>query len=91
MLAEQGMCNLFARPSPQPTLPLFVSTISDPLTRSGESGRAAVAVAHELFIPDSDQSREVLIHRNFGVDHELRMLRRCSLIERRSTLAMYNT
>lgn len=44
----------FAQIGMRGTMALSVASLRSPLTRTGEASRAAVAVAHELFIEDSD-------------------------------------
>lgn len=43
----------FARVGLQGTRPLAVTLLKNPLTRTGEASRIDIAVAHELFIPDT--------------------------------------
>ena len=54
--------HFFASPGRSSTPAMSLSTTRFPVTRSGESNRAAVAVAHEFFVSDDDSTaREVTL------------------------------
>jgi len=44
------------------TKALSVTALQNPLTRTGETTRVAIAPAHELFLNDNDESRYSLTH-----------------------------
>jgi cilia- and flagella-associated protein 65 len=51
---------IFAQIGQAGTRPMSLTTLTNPLTRSGETNRNTIAIAHEFFIEDSDHScREI--------------------------------
>ena len=65
IVARDGLSDLFAVPGRNGTMAMSVTSLKNPVSRTGEASRIALAVAHELFINDNDpSSREVTIDRN---------------------------
>lgn len=56
IVQHHGMSDMFARIGPDGTRAFSVTSHGQPLTRSGEASRVDTAVAHELFIDDTDPS-----------------------------------
>ena len=52
----------FAHVGMKGTVSLSTAALKSPLTRTGESSRAAVAVAHELFVEDSNPNVSLMFH-----------------------------